>query len=740
MFLLIECTFLLGFGRNISGKVQGAEGFDLPEVQISVDSSSYFLTNEEGNFSFDLDENAHELTFSFIGQESYSLQISAGNSDLNLGTIRLKSKSVMLTPIVVSTNKIDQSLEKSSISIEVLKPKFIENNGVTNIEAAVDQTPGVHVADGQANIRGGSGFSYGAGSRVLVLLDGLPLISADAGDVKWDALPLENLDQIEVLKGASSSLYGSSALNGVINLTTKWAADTARTEVRTYYSVYDKPRNTAGIWWDSNPIIFGTNLYHSRKIKGNDVVLSSNYHNDQGYRKGEFDERLRFTFKTRFNTKKNGVNWGLNGNILELQGGQIFLWDDADSGMYIARNEPVNFFKNKRLNLDPFINYLDNKGNAHRFKGRFFNVNNANDNNQNSNSSTYYSEYNFQKSLKKWVITSGSVYQFFDVKSPIYDNHTMENLAVFAQGDYKSTRWSVSTGFRYEGFKTDNGVFDFRPNFRFGSNYTAGEGTFLRASIGQGYRTPSIAERFINTSIPGLFFVPNEDLKAESGWTAELGVKQGIKMGQWKGLFDVAAFIQEYEDMIEFTFNAVDIANISTGEINLGFTGMNVDASRITGIETSIMGEGKIGAIKTSVLAGYTHMNPINLGVNTQDTSYTEGDEILKYRFNHLLKANVQLEWKNWGLGLSYRYNSQIRNIDEVFEADVFGIDVIPGVKDFRERNQTGNDILDLNLSFKQKQLKVNGIIKNVLNEEYTTRPAFPQPPRTFMLQMIYSF
>lgn len=740
LLLLIECTFFISEARTISGKLVGSDGEKLALATISVDNNAFYQSAFNGEYSFDVDENEHQVEFSYLGCKDTLITISKGVDDIDLGTIILENQASLLGPVVITTNKLNQKLEKSSISIEVLKPEFLENTGVTNIEAAVDQTPGVHVADGQANIRGGSGFSYGAGSRVLVLLDGLPLISADAGDVKWDALPLENLDQIEVLKGASSSLYGSSALNGVINLTTKWAADTVRTEVRTYYSVYDNPSNTAGIWWDSNPIIFGTNLYHSRKIKRHDIVLSSNYHNDQGYRKGEFDERLRFTFKTRFNTKKNGINWGLNGNILELQGGQIFLWDDADSGMYIARNDSVNLFKNRRINLDPYLNYLDKKGNAHRFKSRFFKLNNTNDNNQNSNSSTYYSEYNFQKSLKRWVITSGSVYQFFDVKSPIYDDHTMQNLAVFAQGDFKSNRWSVSTGFRYEGFKTDNGSFDFRPNFRFGTSYTAAEATFFRASIGQGYRTPSIAERFINTSIPGLFFVPNEDLQAESGWTAELGFKQGIKLGKWKGLFDVAGFIQEYDNMIEFTFNQIDIINFSTGDISLGFTGMNVDASRISGVETSLMGQGKIGPINANILAGYTYMNPINLGVDIQDTSYVEGDEILKYRFNHLVKTNIQLEWKNFGLGISYRYNSQIRNIDEVFESEVFGIPVIPGVKDFRDRNQTGNDVLDLNISFKQKQLKINGIIKNALNEEYTTRPAFPQPPRTYMLQLIYSF
>ena len=61
----------------------------------------------------------------------------------------------------------------------------------------MEQVPGVTIIDGQANIRGGSGFSYGAGSRVLLLVDDLPMLAADAGDIKWSFLPVENLEQVE---------------------------------------------------------------------------------------------------------------------------------------------------------------------------------------------------------------------------------------------------------------------------------------------------------------------------------------------------------------------------------------------------------------------------------------------------------------------------------------------------------------------------------------------------------------
>ena len=84
--------------------------------------------------------------------------------------------------------------------MEILKPELIDNKGLANLEEAVDQSPGVYAMDGQVSIRGGSGFAYGAGSRVLLLWNGIPIISGDAGDAKWNAVPMESASQVEVMK------------------------------------------------------------------------------------------------------------------------------------------------------------------------------------------------------------------------------------------------------------------------------------------------------------------------------------------------------------------------------------------------------------------------------------------------------------------------------------------------------------------------------------------------------------
>ena len=126
--------------------------------------------------------------------------------------IVLNEVSKKLDVVEISAGKFEQRIEETTVSMEVIKPQMIENKNTTEIQTAMEQIPGVNITDGQANIRGGSGWSYGAGSRVLVMVDDMPLISGDAGQVQWKLIATENINQVEVIKGASSVLW-LSALN-----------------------------------------------------------------------------------------------------------------------------------------------------------------------------------------------------------------------------------------------------------------------------------------------------------------------------------------------------------------------------------------------------------------------------------------------------------------------------------------------------------------------------------------------
>ena len=184
---------------------------------------------------------------------------------------------------------------------------------------------------------------------------------------------------------------------------------------------------------------------------------------------------------------------------------------------------------------------------------------------------TYYLDYQFNK---KWdngtQITAGATYEHMRSTSVTTGNHDSDNAALFFQYDQRFfDRLSVSAGMRAEYYRVDDFLREadtkifgakvpVKPIFRAGLNYQLADYSFIRASFGQGYRYPSLTEKYARKDIGGVGVFPNNEVKAEKGVNAELGFKQGYKFGNLMGFFDVAGFYTQYTDMIEFRFGFFD--------------------------------------------------------------------------------------------------------------------------------------------------------------------------------------
>ncbi len=305
-------------------------------VSVYIDKIGSAISNPDGIYEVKILAGSHSIEFKFIGYTTKSQTILIKEGETAVLDIALTPEATELGVMVVSAGKFEQKLDEVTVSMDVLKPVIIENKNTTSVENILEQVPGVNVLDGQANIRGGSGFSYGAGSRVMVLVDDLPLLSGDAGDVKWDFIPVENIEQVEIIKGASSALFGSSALNGVINFRTSYPKDTAHTSVSLSSGVYNKPKRDELVWWgNTNPIYSNASFFHSRQIKNFDLTIGGNAFSDDGYRKLENEQRYRFNFGTRYRFQKiKGLSAGINGNYRDTNGGLFLLWQSGDSAYY----------------------------------------------------------------------------------------------------------------------------------------------------------------------------------------------------------------------------------------------------------------------------------------------------------------------------------------------------------------------------------------------------------------------
>jgi iron complex outermembrane receptor protein len=221
LFFILISVSLLAQDAYLKGKVSDVKSKEtIVGASVIVDNNTGTVTDVNGNYFFKTTVGKHKVEFKSLEFKSQVKMIELKANDTLSTDIILESDAKQLGIVVVSAGKFEQNLSEVTVSMEVLKPSLIENKSIQSVETAIDQVPGVNVIDGQANIRGGSGFSYGAGSRVLVMVDEMPMLTADAGDVKWSFLPIENCEQIEVIKGASSALFGSSAMNGVINFRT----------------------------------------------------------------------------------------------------------------------------------------------------------------------------------------------------------------------------------------------------------------------------------------------------------------------------------------------------------------------------------------------------------------------------------------------------------------------------------------------------------------------------------------
>ncbi len=744
----ISINMLFGQERGVvSGIVlDAASGNPMLAVNISADRRTGTSSDAHGKFVLDLTIGAHTIEFFYVGYEMVREDVKVTAEGQTYLEVRLKVKRRMLDEVVVSAGKYEQKISDVTVSLEVIKPHQLSNQNITSLDMILERTSGISILDGQPSIRGGSGFSYGVGSRVLMLVDDLPMISADAGDIKWDYMPVENLNQIEVIKGASSVLYGSSALNGAINLRTRFPGNEPQTEITIFGGVYMDPRRKEMVWWDRNPLMRGVSASHLRKIGNLDLTVGGNYFKDEGYRTGDFQHRIRGNLGLRYRFKKiERLSAGISISGMYVDQADFLLWQDADSGVYIQNPSTVIQLTGHRYNLDPYIEYFTKSGDKHTLKTRLYSVGNATlDVSKNSFSKLWYGEYRYLKKFgtrTNW--TSGMSFTRNTILANFFNDHKSSNSAVYTQLDAQViNRLKVSTGVRWE-LNSLNGEFFYSlPVLRAGLNYQAGKATFLRTSFGQGYRFPSIAEKFAASEFAGLHIFANPDLEPERGWSAELGVKQGFTVGSWMGFVDLALFWTEYENMIEYTFGAYPPDSVEIPGIeDVGFKALNIGNARINGVEFTFNGMGTIGRAGLSFTGGYTFMNPVDPSVIEETGRDEDESYILKYRRRHLFKADVEAEiWKLFA-GINLQYNSRMINVDEVFIDEFLGDMLQPGFPDYWYENSGGYTLIDFRLGWNITHMfRINTILKNAYNVEFLGRPGDIGPPRNLTLQAKITF
>ena len=752
---------------TLSGTVTDAKTHDpIPFATLTTLSGNTIQgiqTDIDGNYILPLPEGTYLLSISSVGYEKQQIAQTIKAGETTLFNIALKSTETILDAVVVTGSKFEQRLGEQTVSLEVIKPSLIENTNSTAADQAIQRVPGVVVIDQQANIRGGSGFSYGAGSRVLLLMDDMPMLTADLGFPRWDFMPIENLEQIEIIKGASSALYGSAAMNGIINMRTAYPKSEPVTKFALFNNIYQNPRdntvitlNTDGSprdtlqksWWgNEQPYERGASFAHRQRYGQFDLVAGAYLYDHKSWRATEFSRRGRGNVNMRYRFKKApGLSAGLNTNYQAIKSGTFLIWNgiDADAYKSWAANDTI-INRTHLLTIDPFVEYFNAaSGIKQKLIGRYYKNNNHTTQNRTTLSDLYYGEYQFQKRFETidLVLTTGVVSNYAKVDAELYTggNHTSSNVGAYLQGDKKfMDKVNVSLGVRYERNKIDTLKAEAKPVYRAGVNYQPAEYTFIRASYGEAYRFPTISEKYLNTSVGGgalpIGVFPNPDLVSETGWSAEVGIKQGFKISDWTGFADIAGFISQYDRMMEFSFGtpASPIGNYP----GVGYKSLNVGDTQITGLDCSIAGQGKLFGMPTNLLAGYTYIDPIYRTFDQFQKKQTSDStqNVLKYRFRHMAKLDAETTANKVTVGVTVQYNSFMEAIDKAF------VDLMPGVKKYRAAHQGESTMVwSARIAYNiASNASISFLCNNLTNLEYALSPVKIEAPRNFTLRFNYN-
>ncbi|MCM1531840.1 MAG: TonB-dependent receptor [Bacteroides sp.] len=627
----------------------------LPQAQVMVvdRGGQGAVADMDGNYVLAVERAEVELHFRYLGYEDKKIKVTfAKGEETKVLNVGLASVATTLEAVQIQGTRLERDGKSSIQTMEVVGLESIAKNNVNTLDRALKGVAGLAIVDNEPQMRGGSGFSSGMGSRVMLLLDDMPMLRADAGRPAWNLVSMDDVEQIDVLKGAASVLYGSAAINGAINVHTKYASSTPVSSFKVYAGVYEKPNGkpitrhvkykdfdpeTYEWWWVERdekvkdkswtrgcPIKTGVALNHSRQLaKWWDFSANVDYSYDDGYRLGPEQEpgnrvepaeqRVRANMGNRFHINDKWT-LALNANFMYSDNRMYNFWANALDGKYRPFGNTddgkwattLSHFKDVVVLVDPHLKYVSPKGGVHELDNRYMFSNNnvINITGQDARSQSVYNTYRYRKTFEKAAdlgLTVGAANQYTYSSGEVFSgnmyaigsegSHTSDNLSVFAKLEkpfLKEKNLKVELGARLENCFVDD-WHEMSPVFQVGLNYAVTKsGTIFRLSAGQGYRAATIGEKFITTRVGMYGFYPNPDLKSEKSLNMEFGIRQYLKTDVVTGYIDAAAFHQIYWNYIEFFMGPWNLDETVPLAKRFGFEFFNTGRATITGAEASL--------------------------------------------------------------------------------------------------------------------------------------------------------
>ena len=626
-----------GLAETYIGKVLDETGSPLPGAAVRIDGCRQpVITDTDGKYSFILpDRSTARITVSYVGYTSGSAVIRSDGSEKD-NTVRLSADPTMLNEVVVTATRTPKALKDVPVVTRVISAEEIGKTDATNIQDLLtEELPGLEFgyAMSQETSLNMSGFG---GNAVLFLVDGERLAGETMDNVDYNRLNLENVGKVEIVKGASSALYGANAVGGVVNLITKENNEPWRLNINSRY------RNAGKEWRSGGDLSFNTGKWNSNTsvqystmntIRLTDAFdTESKIHEIYGGSTLNIKERLTYRLSDRLRLIARGGYFArvsdranYDDHYHDYNGGLRGIWNIDDS-----QNLELSYSYD-RYDKARFVN--DNRTHDHDYSNRQHIVHGLYTKFWGVNGLTVGADY-----MHDYLTT----YQFVDNES-----HSQTSIDAFVQFDYNPLSWlNIVASVRDDYFsKSDNNAVTSRIATMFKLKPLS-----IRASYSGGFRAPTLKEMYMCFDMAGIQMIyGNPDLKPERSHNFNLALERNgqVRGGLLSGSYSLtlSGYYNYYDSRITTTdFPAT--ADMEEGAIYANENGVKVTGADFTARYRMASG---IGASLS-----YNYLHVANRSLDSQFSQPRPHSATWRIDYDRLLCSGYRIY-----AGLSGRYLSK---------------------------------------------------------------------------------
>lgn len=548
------------------------------DVRVIVGADTIRATSvEDGSFRFTLAPSVSSPVQLHVRRLGFAprrqLVVSTDRTALE---VSLTPLALQLDATVITAARREQKLKDAVVPIELVSRAEIERSGATDVASVLSEQLGVQLEGG---LPAGSGVQLqGLGTnRVLILLDGQPLIGRINGNLDLSRLPTSNIERIEVIKGPQSTLYGSDAMGGVINLVSR-KASVGRTDA----SLQAIGGTRGRLDLNGSMLTGGERVQGGVDVGVRSLQLAPGIAGDAGTfaERRELAPQLKLRLTDEWHVESGGL---LLEERQRYRTGQLFRFTDRTQ---LAARVGATFQKgSQRAGLLLYRSRFDHLARASTLDKP------QSEAGERDRQELTELELTWSGALPRAVIDAGIEMRRESIVADRVDSlrRGLNTVEPFAQVTVGNDRLAVTPGARF----TWNERWGNYATPRLATLWRPREALSLRATIGRGFRAPDFKELYLAFANPqaGYAVQGNTDLRPETSTSVQLNAEYAAS-----GFFVRAtAFENRLRDFIEF---------VDAGTAGL-FTYGNVANARTRGVET----EAGLTAGRVRVESGVTFLD-----------------------------------------------------------------------------------------------------------------------------------